>query len=150
MAKYSKSVSVSGNWIKGSDVVAGVKAKIKSETNPIPSQFTNKDGTVKNQDVAKVLLQGSKEAVNVGFNRATLNGLVEAFGEDSMNWIDKLLTVHAEKMNVGGKRVTALYFVPEGFELGEDDGGYIVVKRIGESVPTSAPTDEINPDDIPF
>lgn len=156
MSKYSKSISVSGNWIKSTDVISGTKAKIKSETNPIPSQFTNKDGTIKNQDVAKVLLQGSTEPVNVGLNRATINGLVDAFGEDSINWIDKVLTVHTEKMNVGGKRVTALYFLPEGYEVGEDEGGYIVVQKIGEKPaqvkPTedSYPQEDISPEDIPF
>ncbi len=151
MARYTKAVSVSGNWIKAADVAQGTKAKIKSETNPIPSQFTDKNGAPKNQDVAKVVIQGSPDAVNVGFNRATINGLVEAFGEDSVNWIDKVLTVHVESMNVGGKRVKALYFVPEDFEVGEDDGGYIVVKKIGEKTNSQvAPEDEITPDDIPF
>ncbi len=153
MAKYTKSVSISGNWIKAKDVQNGAKAKIKSETNPVPSQFLNKDGSIKNQDVTKILIQGSVEPVNVGLNRATINGLVDAFGEDSTNWIDKVLTVHAEKVNVAGKRVTALYFVPEGYEVGEDDGGYIVVKKIGEKATpvTSTPTEEeISADDIPF
>lgn len=128
---YEQTSSVSGNWIKSGEVVSGTKAKIKSETKPIPGQFQNKDGSPKNQDVAKVMLQGSTEPVNVAFNRATISALIESYGNDSKNWIDKLLTVQAEKMIVGGKRVTALYFLPEGYEVGEDEGGYMVIRKVG-------------------
>ncbi len=61
------------------------------------------------------------------------------------------LTVHTEKVVVGGKRVTALYLVPEGFEVRENAEGYIEIVRIGSDVQKgTAPKDEINPDDIPF
>lgn len=152
MATYKKSVSVSGNWAKANEIASGTKAKIKSETNPIPSQFKNDDGSAKMQNVAKVLFQGSVEPVNMNLNRNTIDGLVEAFGEDSKNWIDKVLTAHTEKMLVSGRRVTGLYLLPEGFEVAEDEGGYMVVRRIqGLTAPqTTQSYPEINPSDIPF
>ncbi len=44
-------------------------------------------------------------------------------------------------MVVGGKRVTALYLVPEGFEVGEDDGGYMVVQKKAKDIKI----DEVDP-----
>jgi hypothetical protein len=140
MAKYQQSSSVSGAWVKGSDVVNGSKCKLVSEAKPIPSQFKDKNGNAKNQDVAKVRFQGEEgEAKNVSLNRATINALVEAFGEDSNSWMGQILTAHTEKVVVSGKRVTAVYLIPEGFELNEDDNGYVVITRKGEQV--SAPSE---------
>ena len=155
MAHYQKSVSVSGEWIKGKDIVSGTKAKLTAETNPMPSQFTNKDGSVKMQDASKIKVQGSTGEMNISINRASINALVDAFGEDSKQWIGKILTLITEKVSVGGQRKTALYLVPEGFEVGEDEGGYVVIKRVGEKVQADEPPaeiyeEEIKADQIPF
>lgn len=176
MSYYEKHNSVSGNWIKSSEVVSGTLAKIKSETTPMTSQFKDKEGNPKMQDVAKIQLKGQKEAMNVNLNRATIEALVDAYGNESRNWIDKMLTVQAEKMIVGGKRVIALYFVPEGYEVNEDESGYMVIRRKGATPSTLSEadkeriktlregaqsatsswdgldeaTDEVNPADIPF
>lgn len=153
--QYKKQVSVSGNWVKAADLKSGIKAKLVSETTPSPSSFKNEDGSPKTQDVAKIRFEGMNETYNVSLNRATLNALIEAYGEDSKEWINKYLIAQTEKMIVGGKRVTALYLVPEGFELKEDDGGYMVIGRKNGEAPTPTAIvddveEEINPDDIPF
>ena len=130
MAKYTKQSGVSGAWIKAKDVVSGTKCKLVSETEPSESVWEGK--TIKN-NVAKIRFQGQEgEASNVNVNRPSINGLVDAFGEDSKLWIGQLLTAHTEKMLVGGKRVTALYLIPEGYEVGEDEGGYLVVTKVGK------------------
>lgn len=129
--QYKKQASVSGKWVKASELKSGTRAKIVAETVPTPSQFKDENGTQKMQDVTKIRFEGVEDAMNINLNRATINGLIEAFGEDSKDWIGKYLTVHTEKMVVGGKRVTALYLLPEGFEASEDDGGYMVVVRKG-------------------
>lgn len=129
---YSK-VTRSGAWVKAAELKNGQKAKIVDECQPIESQFTNDKGEKKMQDVCKVRYEGKEEALNTNLNRATIRGLVEAFGKDSIAWINKPLTVHTEKVAVAGKRVTALYLVPEGFEVGEDDEGYVQIKRTGDA-----------------
>ena len=143
--KYSKQNFVGGAWVKGAEVVSGTKAKIVSETVPTESQFKNQDGTTKMQDVAKVRFQGDQEPKNMNLNRATINGLVDAFGEDSKEWIGKLLTTVTEKMIVGGKRVTAVYLLADGYELKEDANGYMeIVNPKKESVavePEKEPAD---------
>lgn len=163
--QYKKQAAVSGQWVKASELKTGTRAKIVAETVPTPSQFEDKNGGIKMQDVTKVRFEGIEDSMNVNLNRATLNGLIEAFGEDSKDWINKYLTVHTEKMIVGGKRVTALYLLPEGFEAIEDDGGYMIVTRKGaaetkaevsrevgsyDSVPEIEYPEGQNPKDIPF
>jgi hypothetical protein len=153
MAEYQKSSGVNGAWVKAADVVSGTKAKLITECVPSESVWEGK--TIKN-NVAKIRFQGDTgEAKNVNVNKPTINGLVDAFGTDSKLWIGQLLTAHTEKMLVGGKRVTALYLIPEGYEIKEDDGGYLVIKRIGSALPPKPEVDaetaeDINPDDIPF
>lgn len=130
MAQYSKSIG--GAWVKASELKNGAKCKIVSETAPHESSFTNKDGTPKKQDVAKIRFDGAEEAMNVSLNRATIYGLIDAFGTESKEWIGKELTVHTEKVVVGGKRVTALYLVAPGFKVAENAEGYVEIKREGE------------------
>lgn len=151
--KYTKSSTVSGAWVKGSEVVSGTKCKLVAET--VPSESTYEGKVIKN-NVSKIRFQGEEgEAKNVNVNRPSINALIDAYGEDSKDWIGKLLTAQTEKMLVGGKRVTALYLIPEGFEMKEDENGYIVISRIGEKVTQETtsngyPSDDINPEDIPF
>lgn len=140
-----------GAWAKASELTNGTRAKIVDEATKSLSQFKSDDGVAKMQTVAKVRFENTPDPMNVSLNRATVYGLIDAFGGDSNNWIGKVLTVHTEKTTVAGKRVTALYLVPEGFEVGEDDGGYVVVKRIGEvPAPIQEPTEEITSEDNPF
>lgn len=137
MSKYSKSQAIAGAWVKGSEVQSGTRVKLVSETNPMPSQFQNKDGSVKMQDVAKIQFSGEAEPKNISLNRATINGLVDAFGEDSADWMNHVLLIETEKVRVAGKAVTAVYLVPEGYERVDDENGYTVIVKKGTQV--SAP-----------
>ena len=151
MSNYKKSSGISGKWVKGSDIKSGSKCRLVSETSPQASQFFNKDGTSKNQDVAKIQFQGAPEPLNISINRASINGLVDAFGEDSRLWMNKTLTALTEKVLVGGKRQTALYLVPDGYELKEDANGYMIVVKEGEGFAEGSEfAEEPNPSDIPW
>lgn len=153
--EYQKSSGVTGQFVKGKDVVSGTKCKLITECLPSEGMW---EGKVIKNNVAKIRFQGDTgEAKNVNVNKPTINALIDAFGTDSKNWIGKMLTAHTEKMMVGGKRVTGLYLIPEGYEIGEDEGGYLVITKIGakaEATPTTDkpeyPQEDINPDDIPF
>lgn len=127
--KYTKTMSISGSWVKAGELKNGTKAKIVSETAPAPSTFLNKDGTTKMQDVTKVKFQGATEPVNVSLNRATINGLVDAFGEDSKDWQNHILTVETEKVRVAGKAVVAMYLIPEGYKKVDDANGYAMIVK---------------------
>lgn len=148
MAIYKKQNFVGGAWVKGSEVVSGTKTKIVEETVSRESQFKDKDGGAKIQDVTKVRFQGDQEAKNMNLNRATINGLVDAFGEDSKNWINKILTAVTEKMVVAGRRVTAVYLLADGYELKEDANGYMeIVNPKKESVAVEPEPADV---DMPF
>ena len=143
--KYQKQVSLGGAWVKGSEVVSGSRCKLMSATERMPSQFKDeKTGEPKFQDVAKVLFSGDSETKNISLNRATINGLVDAFGEDSEQWQDKVLTAETEKVVVGGKRQTALYLIAEGYEKTEDDNGYVVIVKKGTQVGAPEELPDIN------
>lgn len=154
MATYQKQVSISGGWVKTAELKSGERAKIVSETVPQPSSFLDKKGNPKTQDVAKVRFESQKEPVNVSLNRATINALVDAFGEDSVAWQGHYLTVETEKMRVAGKAVIALYLIPEGYVRIDDENGYAVIIKKGAAVqenPAQPPNEgEINVEDIPF
>jgi hypothetical protein len=133
--KYEKTQPIAGVWVKGSEVQPGTRCKLVSETTHVQSQFTDeKTGEKKYQDVAKVLFSGDTEAKNISINRATLFGLIDAFREESADWMNHILTVETEKVLVGGRRVTAIYLVPENYEKIDDENGYTVIVKKGTKV----------------
>jgi hypothetical protein len=138
--------TATGSWIKKDELKNGDHVKVVSEAKMEMGQNGE-------QLVAKVLVSGTKEPGNVSINKATRRALVESFGDDTVNWVDKILTVHLERMMIGGKRVIGLFLIPEGYEVTEDAGGYIVVSRIGGSIPNTNvpyPDEEVKAEDIPF
>jgi hypothetical protein len=133
--KYQKQQSIGGAWVKGAEVQSGSRCKLMSETVPMQSQFKNeKTGEVKTQDVAKVLFSGDTEEKNISLNRATINGLIDAFGDDSALWQGQVLTAETEKVRVAGKAVTAVYLVADGYERVDDENGYTVIVKKGTQV----------------
>ena len=147
MAIATKSSSVGGKWLDKKTLRDGDIAKIKTEATEQPSQ----QGPM--QWVCKLLVKGQTEPANFAINKPSKNALIDAFGEDTNDWIDKTLTLKVEKTIISGKRGIGVYLIPEGFEMTEDKAGYIVIKKIGGGASESTvdyPDDEPNPDDIPF
>ena|SRR3990167_544643 len=147
--KVTKSSGVQGKWLNKKVVKTGDIAKIKTEATEEPSPL---GGT---QLVARLHVKDQAEPANIAINKPSKNALIDAFGDDTANWIDKLLTLHVETAIISGKRGVAMYLVPEGFEVKEDSGGYLVVTRKGETNlerprVLGNPEDEVNSDDIPF
>jgi hypothetical protein len=154
--KYQITKQMSGQFIKGSDLVGIKEAKIVSETTPQPSQFTNKDGSPKNQDVCKIRFKGKDEVYNISLNKATINGLVDAFGDDSVNWQNQVLGVETEKVRVAGVARVATYLIPKGYEKVDNAEGFAEIRKMGLekqlNQPEDVPVVEDNIDvaDIPF
>ena len=149
--KYKLREGAQGNWLKGKELRDGVRAKLVSETNPLESTF---EGKVRIQDVAKIRIEGDENVYNIAINRTTMNALIKAFGDDSKNWVNQYLTVKLDKTTIAGRRVVIVYLIPEGFELTEDEGGYVVIAKIGgEKSPADAPEvpyPEEEQENIPF
>lgn len=142
--KYNKSSTTTGAWVDKSKLQNGQRAKIVSETKPQPSNFKDEDGNMQMQDVAKVRFEGMNEIVNVAINKTTLNGLIDAFGDDSAKWQGNYLTCFIEKGRYGGKASYSLYLIPEGYEMQDDESGYAQIVKIGtQPTPTKTSDDEI-------
>lgn len=143
MVKVSKST---GGWIDKSKLNNGDILKLVTEAE-------EQEGKKATQLVGKARVKGwNEDAANVAINAPSKNALIEAFGDDTAAWVEKLLTVTVENVVVAGQRGIALYLAPEGFEVGEDENKFIVVRRKVEPVQTVEYPEEpgINPEDIPF
>ncbi len=128
MAIFEKSSATSGKWAKATELQDVKSARIVSEARKVESQFQDeKTGAYKMQTVAKVQFEGIEEALNVSLNRATVDGLIEAFGKDSASWQGHDLRVQTEKVQVAGRNTRALYLIPLGFRMTEDEGGYTII-----------------------
>ena len=149
--QYKKREITTGAWLNKSVLAEGMRAKLVSETKPILSNFKDKDGNPQFQDVAKILIEGTAESVNTNLNRATLEGLIDAFGDDSVNWQGKVLTIETEKMRIAGKAVIAMYLIPEGYKRIDDENGYasIVKQDTVNNTGVEYPEDH-NLSDVPF
>ena len=148
--KVQKSSGTGGAWLDKSAVKSGDELKLVTEAAEVESQH----GT---QLVAKCRLRGASggatEPVNVAINTPSKNALIDAFGDDTINWTDQILTIATEKVVIGGRRLTSMYLIPVGYSLNEDDGGYLVITKEGGKSSTSEDTrtgPEITPEDIPF
>ena len=53
--------------------------------------------------------------------------MVDAFGEDTENWIDKEVNVLTEKKMISGKKAIVVYLIVDGWYL--DDFGALVKKE---------------------
>lgn len=142
---YSKTV---GSWLDADTIEDGTKAKIVSECIRQDSQFKDeKTGKQKTENVAKVQFQGKSEASNMRLNWTTIFGLIEAFGEDSKNWMGHTLTARVKEGVVGDKVRTIIYLIPDGFELVKNAEKKLEIRRVDK---TAYPEETISPEDIPF
>lgn len=143
--EFTKGSGVGGKWLDKKTLQNGDMIKLVSEATEIQAEKGK-------QIVAKCRVKGVEgEASNISINNPSKDALIDAFGKDSKEWVNKPLMVNVEKTVIGGKRGTALYLIPEGFEVKEDAGGYLVIVKKGDPVAeVQIAEGEINPDDIPF
>lgn len=137
--KIETSSGIGGSWIDKKTLKNGDLIKIKTE-----AEWS--EGQNGKQLVAKMIVKGTKETVNVQINNPSKNALVGAFGDDSKNWMEKVVTVQLEPGIYAGKRGVMLNLVPDGYEVTEDGSGYVVIlPKIAQVVEK-----EIEAGDIPF
>jgi len=127
---YKKQVSIGQFAKKGVDFKNGDTLQVANEGKKVEGQF----GT---QDVFLVKLPSGEEK-NVSFNQTTMNGFIDAYGEESKLWIGKDIKAHIIKQNVSGKFIDVAYFSHPDAELTES--GFLM----------SGTDKEINPDEVPF
>lgn len=146
MAIYQKKVSVGSFLKKGEDIKDGDIVTILDEGKQVEGNF----GT---QDLFMVRTASNVDG-NVSFNTTTINCLIDAFGEDSKNWVGKQVKVWAIRSNVQGKMVNVFYFTHPKAEI--DNEGLFTLPRSEQPQQntdesrTPEGTEEITVDQIPF
>lgn len=120
--KVTRTSGSTGAWLKKDELKSGEPLKIVSEAGLVEGQ----NGP---QLVAKVRRKGETDAYNIAINNTSKNALIELYGDDTKDWVDKVVTAETEQTRIGGKRSTILYLIPEGFEMGETDDGFVAIKR---------------------
>jgi hypothetical protein len=136
MALYKKSTQVFGMWIPKKDLKDGMIAVIINETMPQPSNFTDKNGDPQFQDVCKIKVNELAGEFNANLNKPTTESLIDAFGEDSLLWMNHPLTIAVEKTRVAGKAGISLFLIPEGYHKIDNKEGFaeIIKNTLAEEI----------------
>ena len=127
--------ATTGAWLDKEDVTDGQKVKLVSECIKKDSKFTNPDGTPQVANEVKVQFEGMEEPVNMNLNWTTVYALIEAFGDDSTNWMGHTLTARPKDATTG----TSVYLVPEGFELYRNDDKRWAIRKSEETLSDGSP-----------
>ena len=102
------------------------------------------EADIKNGDIVKILDSGTVETgtygeqnnfkiktrngeKKIGFNQKTINVLIEEFGDESSDWVNKDLIILLKKDVIAGKKVIIAYLITEDWVL--DDYGELVKKN---------------------
>lgn len=96
----------------------------------LATEATDIEGQNGMQLVAKAIIKGRDDKPkNIAINNPSRNALIDAFGQDTADWVDKHLTIKVKETLVGGKPGIALYLIPEGFKLDVDENGFQVIAK---------------------
>lgn len=165
MAIYQKKVSV-GKWLKkGEDYKDGDILTIANEGQQVQGDY----------GMRTVFLMKTASGVeaSLSFNQTSINNLIDAYGEDSLQWVGKPAKVWLILQSVSGKMQKVSYLTHPQAEIVEDAQGFrwqipgrqappapvapTASPRPGAPIgapmqtkPANYPEEEINPDDIPF
>lgn len=151
--EVTKSGGVGGSWIDKKALKPGDLIKLTTEAEWVPSSLNPEE----KQLVAKCKVKGMEGEFNLAINSPSKNALIDAFGTETKNWVDKLLTAAVESGIFAGKRGVMLNLVPEGYVVAEDAAGFIIIRPKQEPPAVVARTlsaeevaEGINIDEGPF
>jgi len=133
--KYQKKVSL-GAWLKkGEDVKDGDLIKIANEGKKATGEYGE-------QDV--FLFKTEDKEGNISINQTSINNWIDAWGDDSINWIGKEVKVQSIKMSVSGKIRSVFFFLHPDSVLDDETGEFhIPGKRVNdEEIPVIEEDDE--------
>ncbi len=123
MTKIYKKKTSLGAWVKkGEDIKDGDLIIIANEG------VEDDSGDFGTRQVFMVKLINGEEK-NLAFNQTSINNMIDAFGEQAINWIGKQVKVWMVKQNVAGKFLQVLYVSHPQAEFGEN--GFILDRTPG-------------------
>lgn len=142
--KVQKKVSAQGEFAKpGEDIKDG-------DSITILDGGTETTGKFGDQIVYKVKTRNGDK--NLGINQTSVNAFIDAFGDETDNWVGKVVGANLIKALVSGTMRNVVYLVPKGWILNEQGK---VVKDTGDIADAGEKTiqleeGEVDPKDIPF
>lgn len=137
------------NKISGEGMFVDKKSLKEGELVKLVNEAHEEEGKFGSQIVANIKIKSRDGEPKFAINPPTVNALIEAFGEDSMAWCNKVLTIHIEKVRSAGRKGLSVYLIPENYDFWDDEKGYLVIGKKAEK-PQEGSRPEINDSDIPF
>jgi len=141
--KIIKKVSVSGEFAKvGKDIVDGDVVEILDSGTIISGEWGDrhafKIGTSNGERI-------------LSFNQTSLNNLIDAFGDNSEEWIGSKVKVFVIKQMIDNKLKNVAYLTGEDWMM-TDDGKFLPPTHEQKETANQGETEqeEIKPEDIPF
>jgi len=142
--KIIKRESMQGDWAKiGEDIVDGGSIVILNEGKEIEGEF----GT---RIVFKVKTKNGEK--NMTFNQTSLNNLVDAYGDDSVKWINQIAKTYVVKQRVKDKLTNVAYICGAEWKM-LDDGTFLKSSaKSPQNAKSEATVDSeaVSLDEIPF
>lgn len=142
-----------GEWAKiGEDVRDGDRLIIKDGGTLISGKFGD-------QIIYRVQTRTGDK--NMSFNQTTINNLIDAFSDETENWIGKEVHATIVRVMIGGELKTVAYLAAEGWIMDnkgkfQDLSNVVAAIKTTGNATSSEPViqldnnHDINPDDIPF
>lgn len=110
--KAKKKTSVGGEWAKkGVDYSNGDVVKIVNGGSIVSGDYGDRH-------VFSIRTKNGEK--NQTFNQTSMNACIDAFGEETEEWIGKDVKVTIVKQNVSGKFIDVVYLAHPDWELGEN------------------------------
>lgn len=134
--KAQKKVSVGGEWAKkGVDIMNGDVVRILNSGTVVTGDYGDRS-------VFQIRTKNGEK--NQTFNQTSMNACIDAFGDETENWVGKDAKVTIVKQNVSGKFIDVVYLAHPEWELGEN--GFF-----NPNADEKPPLDkEVKAEDIPF
>lgn len=137
--KYLKTVKTgkfakAGEDFKENDVLTILNEGVKTE------------GEFGTQDVFKVRVPSGDE-LSLSFNKTSINNMIDAYGDESKNWIGKEVKVWRILQNVQGKMRKVTYLSHQAAEIDDEGVFFIPGKQAAAAVDVDATEP---PDDFDF
>ena len=119
--KVSKVISVKGEYAK---VVVDIK---DGDSIRILDAGQTTEGEYGERQTFRI--ETSNGEKNMSFNQTSLNNLIDAYGDETEEWIGKNAQVFVVKQMVSGTLRNVAYLAAQGWEMGDDGRFFKVVNE---------------------
>jgi len=110
---------------KGVDINQDDIITIRNEGKKLEGEFGVRD----------IFLVGlpSGEEKNISFNKTSINNMVDAYGEESSDWVGKKAKVWFVMMSVAGKMRQVLFLAHPDATIDPTTGEFVIVEQLDKS-----------------